>query len=67
MLSIWYQALPVYDGELFDILFAVKKWYQYLVGRHFKIRPDHQPLKFFVELKIVYTKPAYMVNKVEAI
>ncbi|KAA3465423.1 Transposon Tf2-6 polyprotein [Gossypium australe] len=27
-------------------LLAVKKWHQYLVGRHFKIQTDHQSLCF---------------------
>lgn len=52
MLSVKHQALSVYDKEMFTILFAVKKWHQYLVGRHFKIKTDHQPLKFLLEQKV---------------
>ena len=48
-LSAKHQALSVYDKEMFAILFAMKKWHFYLVGRHFIIRTDHQPLKYLVE------------------
>lgn len=37
---------------MFAILFAVKKWNQYLMDRHFKIRTDRQPLKFLLEQKV---------------
>ncbi|GMI70911.1 hypothetical protein HRI_000760400 [Hibiscus trionum] len=35
------------------VLIAVKKWLAYFVGRHFKIRTDHQSLKFLAENQIV--------------
>ena len=41
VLSLRLQSLPPYDREMFVILFAVKKWYQYLMGRHFIINTDH--------------------------
>lgn len=52
MLSVMHQALPLYDSELFSILFVVKKWHQYLMGRHFIIKTDHQPLKFLIDQKL---------------
>ena len=51
-LSSKHQALSAYDKEMFAILFAVKKWHFYLVGRHFTIRTDHQPLKYLLEQKV---------------
>ena len=58
-LSAKHQALSAYDKEMFAILFAVKKWHFYLVGRHFIIRTDHQPLKYLVEQKV--TTPSQQV------
>ncbi|KAL4347798.1 hypothetical protein GQ457_17G006860 [Hibiscus cannabinus] len=41
-----HQAMSIYDKEMLAVLLAVKKWSSYLVGRHFKIKTDHQSLKF---------------------
>ena len=48
-LSSKHQALSAYDNEMFAILFVVKKWHFYLVGRYFTIRTDHQPIKYLLE------------------
>ena len=32
------------DKEALAVVFAVKKFHQFLYGRHFKIYPDHKPL-----------------------
>jgi len=37
------------------ILFATKKWRQYLFGREFIIRTDHKPLKYLLEQRL-YTE-----------
>lgn len=37
---------------MFAILFAIKKSHHYFVGRHFKIRIDHQPLQFLLDQKV---------------
>lgn len=52
MLSIKHKSLPIYDKEMFAILFAIKKWEQYLMGRHFIIQTDHKTLKYLLEQKI---------------
>ncbi|GMI70628.1 hypothetical protein HRI_000732100 [Hibiscus trionum] len=44
-----HQKLSVYEKEILAVLMAVKRWFPYLVGRHFKIRTDHQSLKFLAE------------------
>ena len=51
-LALKHQALSTYDKEMFAILFAVKKWHYFLMGRHFTIRTDHQPLKYLLEQKL---------------
>ena len=52
MLSDRHQILPIYDREMYAILFAIKKWHQYLMGRHFIIKTDHQPLKYLLDHKL---------------
>lgn len=52
MFAPQHQSLSAYDREMFAILLAVKKWEQYLMGRHFIIRTDNQPLKFLIEQKL---------------
>lgn len=34
------------------MLFALEKWHQFLVGKHFIIKTNHQPLKFLIEQKL---------------
>ncbi|XP_070665927.1 uncharacterized protein [Malus domestica] len=42
------QALSTYERELIAIVSAVKKWHNYLQGRHFIIKTDHSSLKYFL-------------------
>ena len=42
------QALSTYERELIAIVHAIKKWQNYLQGRHFIIRTDHNSLKYFL-------------------
>ncbi|GAV75057.1 hypothetical protein CFOL_v3_18537, partial [Cephalotus follicularis] len=51
-LSPKHQALSVYEKELFAILFAVKKCEHYLLCGHFKIKTDHQSLKYLLQQKL---------------
>jgi hypothetical protein len=32
---------PIYEKEMMAILHALKKWRPYLIGRHFKVKTDH--------------------------
>lgn len=41
-----HQALSIYEKDMLLVLLAVKKWHAYLVGRHFKIRTNHQSIRF---------------------
>ena len=40
---------PIYEKEMFAILQALKQWLPYLIGRHFKVKIDHDSLKYFLE------------------
>lgn len=52
-LGIKHQAFSIFEKELLDVLLAIKKWHSYLVGRHFKIRTDHQSLRFLANQVVV--------------
>ena len=38
-----------YEKEMLAILHAIRKWCQYLLGNHFKVKTDHDSLKYFLE------------------
>ena len=44
-----YLQKPIYEKEMLAILHALKKWQTYLMGRHFKVKNDHDSLKHFFE------------------
>ena len=39
----------IYEKEMLEILHALKKWRAYRMGRHFKVKMDHDSLKYFLE------------------
>ena len=39
---------PIYK-EMIAILHELKKWCPYLISRHFKVKIDHDSLKYFLE------------------
>jgi hypothetical protein len=43
---------PIYEKEMMAILHALKKWHPYLIGRHFKVKTDHDSLKYFLEQRL---------------
>ncbi|PKA66820.1 putative mitochondrial protein [Apostasia shenzhenica] len=51
-LSLTHQKLPVYEREMLAMVAAVQKWRPYLIGNHFKIKTDHQSLKFLLQQRI---------------
>ena len=42
----------IYDKEMLAILHALTKFRQYLVGSKFKIKLDHNSLKYFLEQEL---------------
>lgn len=40
-----HQSLSIYEKEILVVLLDVRKWHACLVGRHFKIRTDHNSLR----------------------
>ena len=39
----------IFEKEVLAILHALKKWLPYSMGRHFKVKMDHDSLKYFLE------------------
>ena len=44
-----YLQKAIYEKEMFAILHALKKWKPYPMGRHFKVKNDHDILKLFLK------------------
>jgi hypothetical protein len=44
--------IPVYEKEMMEIVHALKKWRPYLIGRNFKVKTDHDSLKYFLEQRL---------------
>jgi hypothetical protein len=42
----------VCEKEMMEIVHALKQWHPYLIGRHFKVKTDHDSLKYFLEQRI---------------
>ena len=45
------------------ILHAVKKWHPYLIGRHFKVKIDHDSLKYFLGAMVIFKRETKMGYK----
>jgi len=43
---------PIYEKEMMAIIHALKKLRPYLIGRHFKVKKNHDSLKYFLEQRI---------------
>ena len=47
-----YLQKSIHEKEMLEILHALKKWQPYLMGRHFKVKTDHDSLKYFLEQRL---------------
>jgi hypothetical protein len=55
---------PIYEKEMMEILHALNKWCCYLIGRHFKVKTDHDSLKYFLEQRLSSEEQQKWVTKV---
>jgi hypothetical protein len=46
------------------ILHALKKWRAYLIGRHFKVKTNHDSLKYFLEQRLSSEEQQKWVTKI---
>ncbi|KAH9314191.1 hypothetical protein KI387_022818, partial [Taxus chinensis] len=54
---------PTYEKEMLAILHALKQWRPYLIGRHFKVKTDHDSLKYFLEQHLSSEEQKKWVSK----
>jgi hypothetical protein len=43
---------PIYEREMMEILHALKQWSPCIIGRNFKVKTDHDSLKYFLEQRL---------------
>jgi hypothetical protein len=55
---------PIYEKEMMEILHALNKWHPYLIGRHFKVKTDHDSLKYFLEQRLSSEEQQKWVTKI---
>ena len=46
------------------ILDAIKKWHPYLIGTHFKVKTNHDSLKYFLEQRLSSKEKQKWVTKI---
>jgi hypothetical protein len=46
------------------ILHALKKWRPYLIGRHFKVKTNHDSIKYFLEQRLSLEEQQKWVTKI---
>lgn len=53
MIMIYFKVRSIYEQELMELVLAIRKWQQYLVGWKFYVRVDQKPLKFLLGQKVI--------------
>ena len=48
---------------MLTILHALKKWWPYLMGRHFKVKTNHDSLKYILEQRLSSEEQQKWVTK----
>jgi hypothetical protein len=56
----------IYDKEMLDIMHALAKFIQYLVGAKFIVKTDHKSLEYFIEQKYLNERQQKWVSKIHA-
>lgn len=56
----------IYDKEMLAIMHVLAKFRQYLVGNRFKVKTNHNGLRFFLEQKELNERQQKWVHKVQA-
>lgn len=56
----------IYDKEMLAIMHALAKFRQYLVGNRFRVRTDHNTLRFFLEQKQLQERQHKWISKIQA-
>ena len=59
-----YLNKPIYEKEIMAILHVLKKWNPYLIRRHFKVKRDHDSLKYFLEQRLSSEEQQKWVTKI---
>eukprot|EP00253_Pinus_taeda_P027546 PITA_27546 len=54
----------IYNKEMLAIMHALVKYRQYLVGNRFRVRIDHNSLKFFLEQKQLQERQQKWISKI---
>jgi hypothetical protein len=49
---------------MMEILHALKRWCPYLIGRHFKVKTNHDSLKCFLEQRLSLEEQKKWVTKI---
>ena len=57
---------PIYDKEMLAIMHALAKYRQYLVGSRFRVRTDHNSLRYFLEQKQLQERQQKWISKIQA-
>ena len=52
-LSTIARTKSVYERELMAIVFSIKKWSPYILGKHFVVQTDQCSLRFLLEQRVV--------------
>lgn len=55
--------LSTYEKELLALILATKKWSQYLLGRKFIIKTDHQLPKYLLDQRLTNSVQHKWLNK----
>ena len=56
--------MPIYEKEMLAILLALNQWNPYLIGRLFKVKNDHDSLKYFLEQRVSFEEKQKWVTKI---